>query len=88
MTLYVGNLAWGVSSAELKTVFEQAGTVVSANVITDRNSGRSRGYAFVEMGSEDEARKAIADLDGKENIESVHLMEAIQYRSLDSAYLA
>jgi len=57
--LYVGNLPFGVTSQELGDLFAQAGEVVSANIITDRFSGQSRGFGFVEMNSDDSAQKAI-----------------------------
>ena len=57
--LYVGNLPFGVTSQELIELFSQAGEVVSANIITDRFSGQSRGFGFVEMNSEDAAQAAI-----------------------------
>src|SRR6187549_2959533 len=57
--LYVGNLPFGVTSQELTDLFSQAGEVVSANIITDRFSGQSRGFGFVEMASEDAAQAAI-----------------------------
>ena len=57
--LYVGNLPFGVTSEELTELFAQAGEVVSANIITDRFSGQSRGFGFVEMSSDDAAQKAI-----------------------------
>ena len=57
--LYVGNLPFGVTSQELTELFSQAGEVVSANIITDRFSGQSRGFGFVEMNSDDAAQKAI-----------------------------
>ena len=58
--LYVGNLPFGVTSQELTDLFSQAGEVVSANIITDRFSGQSRGFGFVEMNSEEAAEKAIS----------------------------
>jgi RNA recognition motif-containing protein len=64
--LYVGNLAYGVSSTDLQTMFEAFGAVQSAQVITDRDTGRSKGFGFVEMGSDQEAQAAIAGLNGKE----------------------
>src|SRR5436305_13388325 len=64
--LYVGNLAYGVSSSDLQTMFEPYGTVQSAQVIMDRDTGRSKGFGFVEMGSDQEAQAAIAALSGKE----------------------
>ncbi|MBI2804696.1 MAG: RNA-binding protein [Planctomycetes bacterium] len=64
--LYVGNLAYGVSDADLETMFAPHGTVQSAQVIMDRDTGRSKGFGFVEMGSSQEAQAAIAALNGKE----------------------
>jgi RNA recognition motif-containing protein len=63
--LYVGNLSYSVGKDELQQMFVPHGTVVSAQVITDRDSGRSKGFGFVEMGSEQEAQAAIAALNGK-----------------------
>ena len=64
--IYVGNLGYSVSSAELEQLFAQHGTVRSAEVIEDRNAGRSKGFGFVEMSSDEEPRKAIAALNGYE----------------------
>ncbi len=64
--LFVGNLSFETSDADLQEAFSKAGTCTSAMVIKDRMSGRSRGFGFVEMGSEEEAQRAIADLNGKE----------------------
>src|SRR5207302_3189062 len=64
--LYVGNLAYGVSSTDLQTLFGEFGTVQSAQVIMDRDTGRSKGFGFVEMGSDQEAQAAIAGLNGKQ----------------------
>jgi len=64
--LYVGNLAYGVSSSDLQTLFEAHGTVQSAQVIMDRDTGRSKGFGFIEMGSDQEANAAIAALADKE----------------------
>jgi RNA recognition motif-containing protein len=64
--LYVGNLTYGVSSSDLETMFQPFGTVQSAQVITDRDTGRSKGFGFVEMGSDQEAQAAIAAMSGKE----------------------
>ena len=64
--LYVGNLSFRVSSDDLFEHFGQAGTVESANVVQDRETGRSRGFGFVEMASEDEATAAIAQFNGAE----------------------
>lgn len=62
--LYVGNLAFGVNDTDLHELFAQAGVCESSAVITDRDTGRSRGFGFVEMGSTDEAQKAIAQFNG------------------------
>ena len=64
--LYVGNLAFGTTSEQLQELFAQAGTVQSANVIEDRDTGRSRGFAFVEMSTNAEAAAAIDQFNGKE----------------------
>jgi RNA recognition motif-containing protein len=62
----VGNLSFGVSSTDLQRMFEEYGSVMSAQVITDRDTGRSKGFGFVEMGSDQEAQAAITALSGKE----------------------
>src|SRR5437660_694336 len=64
--LYVGNLGYGVTDSELEQMFAAHGTVESAQVIMDRDTGRSKGFGFVEMGSDQEAQAAIAALNGKE----------------------
>jgi RNA recognition motif-containing protein len=64
--LYVGNLAFQTTSQELQQLFGQAGTVQSASVVEDRDTGRSRGFAFVEMSSQEEANSAIQQFNGKE----------------------
>ena len=64
--IYVGNLAYGVSSSDLQQMFEAHGTVQSAQVIMDRDTGRSKGFGFVEMDSEQEAQAAIAALNGQQ----------------------
>jgi RNA recognition motif-containing protein len=64
--LYVGNLAFQTTSQELQEMFAQAGTVESASVVEDRETGRSRGFAFVEMSSNEEAAAAIEQFNGKE----------------------
>ena len=64
--LYVGNLSFNTTAQDLETMFGQSGTVVSASLIEDRETGRSRGFAFVEMSSAEEGKAAIAALDGKE----------------------
>ena len=64
--LFVGSLPWSVDDQKLKETFEPHGNVVSANVVTDRNSGRSRGFGFVEMESAEDAQKAISTLNDSE----------------------
>jgi len=64
--LYVGNLSFDVDSSELQRMFEPYGTVESAQVVTDRETGRSRGFGFVEMGTDQEAQAAIEALAGKQ----------------------
>src|ERR1044071_149709 len=66
MKLYVGNLSFQTSDSELEELFSQAGTVDSVNIINDRDTGRSRGFGFVEMSSKEEGDAAIAALNGKE----------------------
>jgi len=65
--LYVGNLPYSVSSSELEQMFSPHGTVQSAEVVADRDTGRSKGFGFVEMGSDAEAQAAIAALNGADN---------------------
>ena len=62
--LYVGGLPWSTTDQELQELFAQKGNVVSAQVITDKVSGRSRGFGFVEMATDDDAKKAIDELNG------------------------
>ena len=66
MKLYVGNLAFSTSSQDLQQLFGQAGTVESASVVEDRETGRSRGFGFVEMSTSEEGAAAISQFDGKE----------------------
>jgi len=66
MKLYVGNLAFETSSNDLQTLFAQAGTVESVSLIEDRETGRSRGFGFVEMSSKEEGAAAIQQFNGKE----------------------
>ncbi len=65
--LYVGNLPYDVSSSDLEQLFSEHGTVTSAEVISDRATGRSKGFGFVEMSSDDEADAAISALNAKEH---------------------
>lgn len=64
--LYVGNLSYGTTDDILLNTFSQFGTVTSANVLVDKFTNRSRGFGFVEMANDEEAEKAIAELNGKE----------------------
>ena len=65
--LYVGNLSYDVDSSQLEEMFTGHGTVTSAQIITDRDTGRSKGFGFVEMGSDAEAQAAIAALNGQQS---------------------
>jgi RNA recognition motif-containing protein len=66
MKLYVGNLSFNTSGDDLQELFSQAGTVESATVVEDRETGRSRGFGFVEMSSKEEGQAAIQQFNGKE----------------------
>src|ERR687893_1565653 len=66
MKLYVGNLSFQTSSSDLQDLFAQAGTGESASVVEDRDTGRSRGFGFVEMATKEEGEAAISQLNGKE----------------------
>lgn len=65
--LYVGNLSYGITDQELAAMFQPHGNVQSAQVIMDRDTGRSKGFGFVEMGNDQEAQAAIAAMNGKES---------------------
>jgi len=65
MNIYVGNLSYGLTEDELRAVFAEFGEVSSASIITDKYSGRSKGFGFVEMPTQAEAEEAIRSLDGK-----------------------
>ncbi len=65
LKLYVGNLPFGASEEDLRKLFSEAGTVQSVKIVTDSYSGRSRGFGFVEMTSQEEAQKAISLVNGK-----------------------
>ena len=67
MKLYVGNLPFSVNSDDLEDMFSGYGAVTSAQVISDRETGRSRGFGFVEIESDDAGRKAIEEMDGADN---------------------
>ncbi len=64
--LYVGNLSFNTSESDLQQMFEKVGSVVSSTIIMDKMTGQSRGFGFVEMSSQDEANKAIAEFNGKD----------------------
>lgn len=66
MKLYVGNLSFNTSNSDLQELFASVGTVESASVVEDRDTGRSRGFGFVEMSSKEEGERAIEELNGKE----------------------
>ena len=77
MKLYVGNLSFQTSSDDLQELFAQAGTVESVSIIEDRETGRSRGFGFVEMASKEEGQNAIEQFNGKEiNGRSLNVNEA------------
>jgi cold-inducible RNA-binding protein len=64
--IFVGNLSFNITEPELRSLFEPYGNVESASVVTDRDTGRSRGFGFVSMSNDQEAEKAMAALDGKD----------------------
>jgi len=64
MNIYVGNLSWQMTDEDLRTLFEQYGSVTSAKIVKDKTSGRSKGFGFVEMPDDAAGQKAIAELDG------------------------
>ncbi len=66
MNIYVGNMSYDTTEDNLRTMFEEHGSVAEVRVITDRDTGRPKGFAFVEMASDDEARAAMEALNGKE----------------------
>ncbi|MDD3886127.1 MAG: RNA-binding protein [Victivallaceae bacterium] len=66
MKMYVGNLSFSTTESELNHAFSEYGTVDSANIINDRDTGRSKGFGFVEMSNNDEAKAAMAGLDGSQ----------------------
>ena len=66
MKLYVGNLSFDTSTQDLEKIFGEIGTVDSTNIIEDRDTGRSRGFAFIEMSTQEEGQNAISQLNGKD----------------------
>jgi RNA recognition motif-containing protein len=68
MNIYVGNLSYGMTEEDLRAAFEAFGEVSSAKIISDRETGRSKGFGFVEMTSDEDAESAIRDLDGSDHM--------------------
>lgn len=66
MNIFIGNLSYSSTESSVRALFEEHGAVESVRIITDRDTGRSRGFGFVEMSNDEEARAAIAGLDGKD----------------------
>lgn len=66
MKLYVGNLPWSTADSDLESMFSEYGQVQSASVITDRETGRSRGFGFVEMSDSEQGKKAMNELNGRQ----------------------
>jgi RNA recognition motif-containing protein len=84
MKIYVGNLPWSTTDSDLESLFSSIGGVISARVITDRETGRSRGFGFVEMSQED-GQKAIAELNGHQlESRALRVNEATEQRSRPS----
>lgn len=79
--LYIGNLSYKTTSDSLKQAFGQAGSVVTADVMVDRTTGRSRGFGFVEMATDEEANKAVEMWNGKELDERALKVNVAQPRS-------
>lgn len=87
MKLYVGNLSRQVNSAQLGELAAPFGKLVSANVATERSSGESKGFGFVEFGSDDEARAAIKGLDGRDvNGQAIKVNEARPRKDAPARY--
>jgi cold-inducible RNA-binding protein len=85
--LYVGNLSYATTEGNLSELFEAVGEVASLSLITDRMSGRSKGFAFVEMAEESAAQEAIAQLGGKElDGREINVAEARPQKSRDNQY--
>lgn len=68
MNIYIGNLSYEAGENDIRTVFEEFGSVESVRIIIDRMTDRSKGFGFVEMTDDDEAKKAIGELDGKDHL--------------------
>jgi RNA recognition motif-containing protein len=85
--LYVGNLSYNTYEDGLRAAFQNYGTVASAKIITDRDSGQSKGFGFVEMGSDDEARAAINGLNGQDiDGRAIKVNEAMDKPRNDNRY--
>ena len=85
--LYVGNLSYSTTEATLSELFEAVGEVTSVNLITDRNTGRSKGFAFVEMAEDSAAQEAITQLSGKElDGREINVAEARPQKPRDNRY--
>ena len=85
--LYVGNLSYSTTEAALSELFEAVGEVASVSLITDRNTGRSKGFAFVEMAEDSAAQEAIAQLSGKElDGREINVAEARPRKPRDNRY--
>ncbi len=68
MNIYIGNLSYEAGENDIRTIFEEFGSVESVRIIIDRMTDRSKGFGFVEMTDDDEAKKAIGELDGKDHL--------------------
>ncbi len=79
--IFVGNLAWKATEETLKSLFEQFGEVVSVKIVTDQYTGKSRGFGFVEMKNDEDAQKAIRELDDKPYLERNLRVSLAQERS-------
>lgn len=85
MKIYTGNLSYSVTSEDLRTTFEEFGTVDSAEVVMDRDTNRSKGFGFTELANEEEAKAAIAGLNGKDmDGRSLNVSEARPKRTTES----
>ena len=86
MNIYISNLSYGVDDADLNTLFAEYGEVTSAKVIMDRETGKSRGFAFVEMTSDEEGQKAIDELNGVEYDQKVISVSVARPRAEKPSY--
>lgn len=85
--IYVGNMSYNTSEGELQNLFEQYGTVLSVNIITDRETNRPKGFGFVEMEDDSAALAAISDLDGKDfGGRNLRVNEALERRPRQNNY--